>query len=150
MSWDTPHGAQIPVRTGSSGHPHWLPSGLFPSISLPASTAKSVFSVFSRLPSALPFQQGWRCGWRRKSREASLPPDGPLKAEESETMSHSPTSILIDSRTDERTQSHLRNLGVAPGGGESSGFPTPTCSGGMSPATLRNAAVWFHVEGGTA
>lgn len=59
-------------------------------------------------------------------------------------------SILIDSRTDEKTQSHLRNLGVAPGGGESSGFPNPTCSGGMSPATPRNAAVWFHVEGGTA
>ena len=92
--WDTPHGRQVPVRTGSSGHLHWLPSGLFPSISLPAGTARSVFSVFPLWPSALPFQQGWRCGWRRKSREVSLTPDGPLKAEESETMSHSPTECL--------------------------------------------------------
>ena len=49
-----------------------------------------------------------------------------------------------------RTQSHLRNLRVAAGGGESSGFPNPAYSGGVSPATLWNAVVWFHVEGGTA
>lgn len=85
---------QVPVKIGSSSHPHWLLLGLFPSISLHAGAVKSVFSVFSHLPSALPFQPGWRCGWGRKSREASLSPDGPLKAKESETMSHLPTEYL--------------------------------------------------------
>lgn len=48
-----------------------------------------------------------------------------------------------------QTQSHLRNLRVAPGSGESAGFPDPTCSGGTSPATLwmlQSGFMWKVVQ----
>lgn len=93
-SWDTPHGRQVPVRTGSSGHLHWLPSGLFPSISLPALVLLVGLLGITPLAICSSFSARMALWLEKEVREVSLTPDGPLKAEESETMSHSPTECL--------------------------------------------------------
>lgn len=90
-SWDTPHGRQVPVRTGSSCL-HWLPWVIplyFPCLLV------LLVGLLSDYPAGhllFLFSKEWHCGWRSQ-KKCHWPLMIPWR-QESEAMSHSPTECL--------------------------------------------------------